>query len=334
MASLSGGSRVQLSSLKEYWSLCIQLGLFRKLIFALRSITSLTQSFAQLSWTLPDRPGHRKTGGGGRPHVAVPVLGTSGPRPGHHEVTEFLEGSTVPHYALLLAGLLLASPTADPVSYQQEGSRLAAVRVKNWISGYRQPGPTVNGTGTLTAVDGDGGLVLTAAHLFEGEIGPITVDFHDGQSSGARILAIDRKMDVAALWIYAPKGIQPVPIAEHSPALGELVEIWGYGPKRFRSFVAAVADPIPMDGDVPKSLIAAQGVQERQVTIPGDSGGPMIRDGKLVAVHWGYRGAESDPRRCVHALSCDMLRDWLKGQLTPAVWQRCLADSTRAISMN
>jgi putative serine protease PepD len=240
----------------------------------------------------------------------------------------------VPHYALLLAGLLLASPTADPVSYQQDGTRLAAARVKNWVSGYRQPGPTVNGTGTLTAVDGDGGLVLTAAHLFEGEIGPITVDFNDGQTSGARILAIDRKMDVAALWIYAPKGIEPLPIADHSPALGELVEIWGYGPKRFRSFVATVASPIPMDGDVPKSLIAAQGIQERQVTIPGDSGGPMICDGKIVAVHWGYRGAESDPRRCVHALSCDMLRDWLKGQLTPDVWQRCLADSSRAVSMN
>src|SRR5207244_6691938 len=118
-------------------------------------------------------------------------------------------------------------------------------------------GPTVSGRGSLTAVDGRQGLVITAAHLSEGKIGPITVEFKDGQSSGARILAIDRKLDVAALWIYAPKGIKPVPIAEHNPELGQQVEVWGYGPKRFRSFIAKVSTPIPMTGDTPKTLIAA-----------------------------------------------------------------------------
>ena len=123
----------------------------------------------------------------------------------------------MPQYVLLLAGLMLATPTSDPVSYDQAGQRLAAARVKNWVSGYRQPGPTISGTGTLTAIDGRSAMVLTAAHLFENEVGPITVEFHDGQTSGARILAIDRKLDVAALWIYAPRGIQPVPIDERAP---------------------------------------------------------------------------------------------------------------------
>lgn len=231
-------------------------------------------------------------------------------------------------FAWVLAGLLLAAspaPTADVVSYHQTGPRLAVARVKNWVSGYKQPGPAVNGTGTLTAIDGKQGLVLTAAHLFEGKVGPVTVEFHDGHVSGARILAIDRKLDVAALWIYAPVGIEPVPIADRQPRLGQQVEIWGYGPKRFRSFVARVARPIPMTGDLPKALLAAQGVQDKQVTIPGDSGGPMVCEGRLVAVHWGYRGGEDDPRRCVHALGCDTLRNWLKSHVSPSVWQHSVA---------
>ena len=239
---------------------------------------------------------------------------------------------------LVCAVVLVLSPLAgaaelEVISYLQSGPRLAAARVKNWVSGYKQPGPSVSGSGTLTAADGRRGLVLTAAHLFEEKIGPVTVEFTDGQMSGARILAIDRKLDVAALWIFAPHDIEPVPIGEHNPRLGQRVEIWGFGPKRFRSFLAEVALPIPLRGDVPHSLIAAQGVQDRQVTIPGDSGGPIICAGKLVAVHWGYRGAEEDPRRCVHALGCDTLRDWLHASLTPSVWRLCVTPSAKHVAI-
>jgi hypothetical protein len=232
---------------------------------------------------------------------------------------------------LLLAGFWLADPAPEhetstvasiaAVSYEQAGPRMAAARVKNWTSGYMKDGPSVSGTGTLAAVYGDQGLVLTAGHLFEGKIGPITVAFNDGQSSGARILAIDKKLDIAALWIFAPRNIQPMKIADRDPILGQQVEIWGYGPKRFRSFLARVSRPIPMDNDLPHTLVAAQGVDHNQVTIPGDSGGAMVYEGRLVGVHWGYRGSEEDPRRCVHALGCGTLSEWLKSELDPTLWQ-------------
>jgi hypothetical protein len=209
--------------------------------------------------------------------------------------------------------------SAATVSYEQAGPRMAAARVKNWTSGYMKDGPSISGSGTLAAIYGRQGLVLTAGHLFEDKIGPITVEFNDGQVSGARILALDTKLDVAALWIFAPDGIRPIPLATQDPILGQQVEIWGYGPKRFRSFLARISPPIPMEGDVPHSLVAAQGVADHQVTIPGDSGGAMFYDGEIVGVHWGYRGTEEDPRRCVHALGCGMLNDWLRRELDPSL---------------
>ena len=200
------------------------------------------------------------------------------------------------------------APNAETVSYEQNRARMAAVRIKNWISGYQQPGPLVTGSGTLAAIDGREALVLTAAHLFEGKVGPISVEFTDGQLSGTSILAIDQKLDLAALWMYAPKEIEPVPLAQHDPAIGQQVEIWGFGPRRFRSFLAEVSLPIPAKGDVPSALVAAEGVEDRQVTIPGDSGGPMISQGKLVGVHWGYRAINGTRRRCVHAVGCNTMR--------------------------
>jgi len=222
---------------------------------------------------------------------------------------------------ILTAGSLRA---ADSLSYQQDGSRKAAVRVRNWCDGYMK-GMCSSGTGTLTAVSDGRGLVLTAGHLFEGKVGSITVDFSDGQSSGARLLAVDKKLDLAALLIYAPQSIEPIPLTDTDPKLGEKVEIWGYGPKKFRSFLATVSKPIDTNGDQPHSLVGAQGVKNHMVTVPGDSGGPMVQEGKLVGVHWGYRGAANDPRRCVHAVGCHRIRSWLRNRVHSPICENCLA---------
>ena len=49
--------------------------------------------------------------------------------------------------------------------------------------------------------------------------------------------------------------------------------------------------------------------------------------GRVVAVHWGYRGAEEDPRRCVHALGCSTLKEWLRSELDPVLWRQAVAIS-------
>jgi S1-C subfamily serine protease len=220
--------------------------------------------------------------------------------------------------------LVLASNAwSGPISYEQQGPRMAAARINHWFNGYKQV-PFCKGTGTFIARQDERGLVLTAAHLFEDGSGPITVEFSDGQVSGATLLAKDDELDVAALWIYAPRDIPPLPLGESDPKVGEQLEIWGYGPDRFRSFMATVASPRLKAGEAPDSLIGAQGIQNRMVTIPGDSGGPLVLDDQLVGVHWGYRGFDGDPERAVQAVPSRRLRSWLQARLDGSVRQRML----------
>ena len=55
---------------------------------------------------------------------------------------------------VFVSGSFTRASELEAVSFQQIGPRLAAARVKNWISGYKQPGPAVSGSGTLTATNG------------------------------------------------------------------------------------------------------------------------------------------------------------------------------------
>jgi S1-C subfamily serine protease len=228
--------------------------------------------------------------------------------------------STLPRICLTIVCWLVFASNAwtSPVSYEQHGTRMAAARISHWFNGYMRA-PVCRGTGTFIARQDERGLVLTAAHLFEDGSGPITVEFSDGQVSGATLLAKDDQLDVAALWIYAPREIQPLPLGDADPKVGEQLEIWGYGPDRFRSFTAMVASPRLVAGEPPDSLIGAQGIQDRMVTIPGDSGGPMVRGDRLVGVHWGYRGINGDPERAVQAVPSLRLRSWLQTRLDGSV---------------
>jgi hypothetical protein len=139
------------------------------------------------------------------------------------------------------------------------------------------------------------------------------------------MLAVDQKVDVAALWIFAPKRIEPVPLGEHDPPTGEHVEIWGYGPRRFRSFTAEIRSAPPALSEDQPWLLAAQGTHGKQVTIFGDSGGPIVQNGKLVALHWGYANKTGDSERYVRAVGCDKLRDWLKANVAERLWRRAAA---------
>ena len=219
-------------------------------------------------------------------------------------------------HRLFFIAVLLAAPAAysqEISSFDQLGARRAVARIVNWPDGYHK-GSFYTGTGTLTQLHGDKALVLTAAHIFEQGKGPITVEFYDGQLSGGRLLAVDKKLDVAAVLIFARA-------ASIRFRLPTIIRRWA---TRWKSGAMVRAFPLVRGANLaadsagrrpPQTLIGARGVNKGEVTIPGDSGGPVIREGRLVGVHWGYRSAATTGR-CVHALGCETINGWIRGKVS------------------
>jgi hypothetical protein len=143
--------------------------------------------------------------------------------------------------------------------------------------------PQFNNVGSGTLVDktdgGGEGLVLTCAHLFSDGVGDIVVDFPNGKSHGAKLVAIDREADLAALAIRNPECER----AAVNFALGqtEQVRACGFGPEGdYACAEGAVVGEATNAGQV--SVLIGDAVRS------GDSGGGVFdAQGNLVAVVWG-----------------------------------------------
>ncbi|MDZ4659857.1 MAG: serine protease, partial [Bythopirellula sp.] len=140
------------------------------------------------------------------------------------------------------------------------------------------------GSGTLVDKSDDGreGLVLTCAHLFSDGVGTVVVEFPGGKSHGAKLVAIDREADLAALAIANPT-------AESAAVAFELqqsqrVRACGFGPSgEYRCAEGPVVGEANDAGQM--SVLIGDAVRS------GDSGGGVFdAQGNLVAVVWGESG--------------------------------------------
>jgi hypothetical protein len=178
------------------------------------------------------------------------------------------------------------------------------------------------GTGTLIAIDDDGktGIVLTAAHVV-GSNRLATATWAGGFSSSGRVLFAERDDDIAAFECAAPEGAVMLPLAEGDqfPAARSTVELCGYGggSKTLRHWAAAVQGYA--QGATGRHHTLSVGTE----TISGDSGGPIVQQGRVVAVLWG--GPLAGPRgpmTATHGTYCGRIRDLfdargLLGRLRP-----------------
>jgi S1-C subfamily serine protease len=132
------------------------------------------------------------------------------------------------------------------------------------------------GTGTLVRPD----LVVTNNHVVRDRGGVIRVLFPDWTVVTAKVVKTDKRWDLAALKIESVK-ITPMKFGKH-PKVGDTVTVGGYGSGWFESNSGKVVDFYKPDAKSPGDIVNV-GAQVRN----GDSGGPIISNGKLVGVLFG-----------------------------------------------
>ncbi|NUQ63399.1 MAG: trypsin-like peptidase domain-containing protein [Pirellulales bacterium] len=138
------------------------------------------------------------------------------------------------------------------------------------------------GSGTLIAVHGDHGLVITNWHVICDAAGQVQVVFPDGFRTPATVIKADREWDLAALAIWRP-AVQPVPIAAQPPRPGEPLTIAGYGSGRYRAASGWCTQYVSPGRGQPFEMVELS-VAARQ----GDSGGPIFNGrGELAGVLFG-----------------------------------------------
>lgn len=167
------------------------------------------------------------------------------------------------------------------------------------------------GTGTLIYCDTpETGIVLTAWHVIEGQGQQGTLRWPSGETTGFRIVGAEEGPDLAVLRCYLPKQYAVVPLAEvdEYAEAGETVEVCGYRATyrgRMCHFFAKVSGYATRDSE------RHDQISVRAQTVSGDSGGPIIYRGKVVAVLWGFEGGVDGTPAITHGACCVRIRSFL-----------------------
>lgn len=162
---------------------------------------------------------------------------------------------------------------------------------------YDQPwqtrGPALN-SGSGAIIQTRRGLrILTNAHVVQNQVFVEVIRHGDSQKYTARVEGVGHECDLALLTVDDPeffRGAQPIPIASRLPPLSSPVQVLGYpiGGERL-SVTQGVLSRIEMTpyAQSQRRLLAAQ---IDAAINSGNSGGPVVRNGRLIGV--AFQGLE------------------------------------------
>ena len=168
-------------------------------------------------------------------------------------------------YVLTIILILVSQVSAAPMNI---------VRVSVQDTGNIQS----HGTGVLIQPT----LVITNWHVLVNRVGTTQIIFPDGFTCAAKLIKMSREWDLAVLQTEAFT-TPPVKLGE-SPMLGDIVTAGGYGgiAGRYLNDTGEVLKFLSPEKDAPADFF-----QINATTRSGDSGGPILKDEKLVGILWG-----------------------------------------------
>jgi TPR repeat protein len=178
----------------------------------------------------------------------------------------------------LVAVLLIALGCLPAFAQDAAALRAGVVKVMSTVDGKRR-----TGSGFVVKVDGAAAYVVTAAHVVEGDRNP-KVEFFTRQNSpvAAEVIKQELSIDLAVLKIEAaPKPLALALEKTAVPATGDEVIAIGF-PQSGGAWLVSKADLAGRDG--PYWILSGAAIDQ------GNSGGPLIKAGKVVGVVQGLQG--------------------------------------------
>lgn len=178
----------------------------------------------------------------------------------------------------LVAVLLIALGCLPAFAQDAAALRAGVVKVMSTVDGKRR-----TGSGFVVKVDGAVAYIVTAAHVVEGDRNP-KVEFFTRQNSpvAAEVIKQELSIDLAVLKIEAaPKPLALALEKTAVPATGDEVSAIGF-PQSGGAWLVSKADLAGRDG--PYWILSGAAIDE------GNSGGPLIKAGKVVGVVQGLQG--------------------------------------------
>jgi TPR repeat protein len=189
--------------------------------------------------------------------------------------------------------------------------RAGVVKIKSTLNNKSR-----TGSGFVVAVDGGTTYIVTAAHVIEGDPNP-KVEFFARQSApvNAEIVKQELRVDLAVLKVEsAPQSTALAFETAAKPKVGDEVVAFGF-PQGGGSWLMSKADLAGREG--PDLIVSGAAIDQ------GSSGGPLIKDGKVIGVVQALQG--KFVRAAPASLVVETLEGWgiaLKPQATDAAVTR------------
>lgn len=198
---------------------------------------------------------------------------------------------SLPFYCLIISILLLsfhsytmAGVRDTPVvkAVQKASSYVVSIHVTTRVP---NSSATSNRVGSGVIFDGSRGYIITTAHILNNS-SQIVVYLHNGQAVPAKILTLQKDIDIAVLQINS-SGLPTRNILGDSSdiMLGETVIAIG-NPYGFENTITVgVISALARSIETPKGRVSGL-IQTDAAINPGNSGGPLVNlEGKIIAIN-------------------------------------------------